>query len=452
MTEGKGKRLSEDQRVEIIAKLKKSDAPSKRAIAREYNKKNLKLLGNDFKARGFKLMHLFGEGAEVDKDDPVLLQQLEYLYSVIKMYRPENVYNMDETGLFFCLLSRYSLLMPTESLVSIRGSHKIPCSMIRKAARPACIVGRTWPKPYFCQKNAWMDVSIYWKWFNEVFYPEVKNKTGLPVLLLLDNAPGHFEVFEQNLVKVVFFPTNCTSWKQPCDMGIIAALKKRYKYLYLSNILSYYSLNVNTNEFLKESSLLCKRGAAGVEYGKPAHLLDAANKTELLQISSPVNTELCSEEADFASFNMLMLLNEIEGIGNMISSEDIINFESIDCEDSPTYIEAIKDDVEDCLSLDENNDNAVAMDNNSDKEEAHNDKIDDGTDFLGIEFIHLSLIDIGKQLKCQKAKAILKDDNDKLMNSYEQLSSNIRSVIMKIKREKLQNAYQPTIHDFFRHA
>ncbi|XP_065654629.1 jerky protein homolog-like [Hydra vulgaris] len=194
-------------------------------------------------------MRLFGEGAEVDKDDSVLLQQLEDLYSFIKMYRPENVYNVDEIGLFFHLLLKYSLLMPAGSLVTTRGkkkskervtlvvfsnateSHKIPCSMIGKAARPACIVGRTWPIPYFYQKNAWMDVSICWKWFNEVFYPEVKRKTGMPVVLLLDNAPGNFEAFERNLAKIVFFPPNYTSWKQPCDMGIIAALKTRYKYL-----------------------------------------------------------------------------------------------------------------------------------------------------------------------------------------------------------------------------
>ena len=37
MPKGKGKRLSEDQRIEIIAKLTKRDAPSNRAIAREYN-------------------------------------------------------------------------------------------------------------------------------------------------------------------------------------------------------------------------------------------------------------------------------------------------------------------------------------------------------------------------------------------------------------------------------
>ena len=58
------------------------------------------------------------------------------------------------------------------------------------------------------------------------FYPEVKNRTGCPVLLLMDNAPGHFPAFERNNIKVVFFLPNCTRWKQPCDMGIIAALKK----------------------------------------------------------------------------------------------------------------------------------------------------------------------------------------------------------------------------------
>ncbi|XP_065642990.1 jerky protein homolog-like [Hydra vulgaris] len=265
-------------------------------------------------------MHLFGEGAKVDKDDPVLLQQLEDLYSVIKTYRPENVYNMDETGLFFRLLPRYSLLMPTESLVTTRSKKKskervtlVICSNATGSQNTifydwksctTCLYSRTWPIPYFCQKNAWMDVSVCQKWLNEVFYPEFKPKNGLPVLLLLDNVPGNFEAFERNLVKVVFFPPNCTSWKQPCDMGIIAALKKRYKYLYLSDILSYYSLDVNTKECLKESSLLCKRGAAGVEYGKPAHLLDAAKYVNLAWKSiQPSSIKNCFDKAELFQIN-----------------------------------------------------------------------------------------------------------------------------------------------------
>ncbi len=40
-------------------------------------------------------------GAEVNNNDPELLAVLEELYEIIAQYDPENVYNMDETGLFF---------------------------------------------------------------------------------------------------------------------------------------------------------------------------------------------------------------------------------------------------------------------------------------------------------------------------------------------------------------
>jgi hypothetical protein len=93
------------------------------------------------------------------------------------------------------------------------GAHKIPCALIDKPETPACIKDRQWLVPYFNQAKAWMDVETCWKWFNEVFFPEVKNRIGCWVLLLLDNAPGHFEVFEHDNVRIVFFPPNCTSWK-----------------------------------------------------------------------------------------------------------------------------------------------------------------------------------------------------------------------------------------------
>ena len=39
-------------------------------------------------------------------------------------YDLENVYTMDETGLFFWLLPRYTLLMPFEDVSSTRGKKK----------------------------------------------------------------------------------------------------------------------------------------------------------------------------------------------------------------------------------------------------------------------------------------------------------------------------------------
>jgi hypothetical protein len=70
----------------------------------------------------------------------------------------------------------------------------------------------------------------------------VKKRTECRILLLMDNALGHFEMFERDNIWIVFFPPNCTRWKQPCDMGIIAALKKQYKYMYLKDVLTSTNL------------------------------------------------------------------------------------------------------------------------------------------------------------------------------------------------------------------
>jgi hypothetical protein len=133
------------------------------------------------------------KGVEVNKNDPELLATLEELYMIITQYDLESVYNMDETGLFFRLFPRYSLLMPNEDISTTKGkkkakdriflivcanasgTHKIPCALIRKPKELACIKDRQWPIPYFNQVKAWMDVETYWKWFNEVFYLEGKN-------------------------------------------------------------------------------------------------------------------------------------------------------------------------------------------------------------------------------------------------------------------------------------
>jgi hypothetical protein len=107
-----------------------------------------------------------------------------------------------------------------------------------------------------------MDMETCWKSFNEVFVPEIKRRTGRPVLLLMDNAPGHFDAFERDNIHVVFFPPNSTSWKQPCDMGIIAALKKQYKFLYLKDILDFYELDEQLKQQKRELGKRLRRGVA----------------------------------------------------------------------------------------------------------------------------------------------------------------------------------------------
>jgi hypothetical protein len=105
-------------------------------------------------------MMLHGEGVEVNKSDPGLLAALDDLYAIIAQYDPENIYNMDKTGLFFRLLPRYNFLMLDDDISTTRGkkkskdrvflivcanvvgTHKIPCTLISKPKAPACIKDR----------------------------------------------------------------------------------------------------------------------------------------------------------------------------------------------------------------------------------------------------------------------------------------------------------------------
>ena len=69
-------------------------------------------------------LFLHDEGAEVDRENPDLVAALDKLYAIISKYDLENVHNMDETGLFFRLLPKYTLLMPFEDVSRTRGKKK----------------------------------------------------------------------------------------------------------------------------------------------------------------------------------------------------------------------------------------------------------------------------------------------------------------------------------------
>ena len=96
-----------------------------------------------------------------------------------------------------------------------------------------------------------MEIPICCHWFNEVYYPEVYQKTCHPIILLLDNAPGHFKSFQRENVVLRHFIPNVTRWKQLYDLGVIAAVKKRYKFLIVKDVLSLYQLDSDNKQLLK---------------------------------------------------------------------------------------------------------------------------------------------------------------------------------------------------------
>ena len=122
------------------------------------------------------------------------------------------------------------------------------------------------------------------------FYLMYKSTLGVQFLCYLTMLQGISMVCKNMSLKVEFFPQNCTSWKQPCDQGMINALKTRYKFLYLRAALCFYDYPEDEKGILQTLGTHHRRRSAGIEYGNPVHLMDAAKNIKgawdsVLQIS-----------------------------------------------------------------------------------------------------------------------------------------------------------------------
>ena len=82
-----------------------------------------------------------------------------------------------------------------------------------------------------------------------------EKKTCHLVVLLMDNDRGYFEAFQRENIVMCYFTPNLISWKQPCDLGVIAVVKNRYKFLFLKDVLSFYWLANDNQRLLKKKVL-----------------------------------------------------------------------------------------------------------------------------------------------------------------------------------------------------
>jgi hypothetical protein len=198
---------------------------------------------SSFKTRhGIRSVKRHGEAASVDIE--ALKDSWPSLVTEINKYNPENIYNLDETGLFF-------QLAPTKTIAQrqVEGSKKVKtrlsiafCSnatgtdklepiIIGKAEKPRCFKKKTASElgfQYYHNAKAWMTGVIFTSVLQKMnAYFKKNNKKAL---LLIDNAACHI-LPEQQLeyLHVKFLPPNTTAYIQPMDQGIISAFKARFK-------------------------------------------------------------------------------------------------------------------------------------------------------------------------------------------------------------------------------
>ena len=122
-------------------------------------------------------------------------------------YEMCNIFNMDETELFYRAIPSRTYLLDGECkknargtkqmkakdrltvilCVNATGTFKISPTVIGTAKRPRCFVRNPPELPYFNQTSAWNDK----KWWHQIFLKEVREWTTSPVALLMDGFSGH---------------------------------------------------------------------------------------------------------------------------------------------------------------------------------------------------------------------------------------------------------------------
>ncbi|XP_064087452.1 tigger transposable element-derived protein 1-like [Macrobrachium nipponense] len=199
-------------------------------------------------------------------------------------YLPQQVFNVDETGLFWKRLpSRTSISkeeksapghkVSRERLTLLLGGNasgdlKLKPLLVYLAENPRAFKGilkSQLPVIWKSNQKAWVTLCIFEDWFTNHFVPTVKEyciQKNLPfkALLVLDNAPGHpsqLDYMHPN-VKVVYFPPNTASILQPVDQGVMASFKAYYLQRMMNNAFEAIGRNkeLTFKEFWKSYNIL----------------------------------------------------------------------------------------------------------------------------------------------------------------------------------------------------
>lgn len=188
----------------------------------------------------FKKLH--GEAAEADvvSRDEWLEQQW---VNMTQEYREENIWNADETGIYFRALPDGTLTFKSDNK---RGGEKskeritalFACSaagekkelfVIGKSHSPRCFKHvRTLPVRYAANANAWMTGALFVEWLKD--WDRKLGQERKSILLLVDNCTAH-KINNSTLrnIRLEFLPKNTTSILQPCDQGIIRTAKAYFR-------------------------------------------------------------------------------------------------------------------------------------------------------------------------------------------------------------------------------
>ena len=192
------------------------------------------------------------------------------LKDITEGYELKDIFNADETGLYFRTLPKKSMVKKGESckgtkLAKDRVTVLCACSatgeklkplVIGHAENPRCfksINKLNLPAHYRWNRKSWMTATLFEEWLLKLNNKMKAQKRK--ILLFVDNCAAHPKM-EMSNVKLNSFHPNTTSTLQPLDAGIISTFKALYRKRFLRHLVAAIDEASTAVELVKSVTLL----------------------------------------------------------------------------------------------------------------------------------------------------------------------------------------------------
>jgi hypothetical protein len=210
---------------------------------------------DSFKQRvGLQALRFHGEAQSANAEQVV--DERKRLRTLLTGWKLRDVFNMDETALFYAMspnkglattkrhgVKQSKLRLTVAFTVNAAGTERLPPLIIGHAKRPRCFQKKTGEQlgfDYWCNSRAWMTSDIFQQWL--IKWDNELRRTNRKILLLVDNFAGHnYDTRIITNIRMERFSPNLTAHVQPLDSGIIQCFKAHYRRHFLERALDLFA-------------------------------------------------------------------------------------------------------------------------------------------------------------------------------------------------------------------
>lgn len=370
-------------------------------------------------------------------DDQVCEDWLRKLQLHCTGYQPEDIFNADETALFFKCMPDKTMSFKNENChggkqskeritllfaANSTGTEKLKILVIGKSKKPQCFRGvKSLPVDYYANQTAWMNTQIFCEWLNKLNKKMKKDKRK--ILLFIDNCTAHTCFPQLSNIKIQFLPANTTSKLQPLDQGIIRNFKCIYRKEVVCRMLSDMEKKVATKITVLDAIRMATKSWKNVS---PTTIANCFKKSGF------------SVEFNDLQENLVLKLNtqpsseQWEAINRHLGMQDTISFEEfVDIDlHVPTDAKLTDEEIINSVIETSGEENDVDDDNN----EADNVE-------LLVETVSLN--------QAKKMIEQLKSFFEKCDNTPDAIFDNLINIDNAIDCERIKGARQSKLDEFF---